>query len=229
MRQEQQGKNPDEYLEPIEAVRLIAQVRGWMAHVDKVVPTYVAYKTAYIRDIYERIIEGVEELYDGTVGPYRLTGRIDLRWRDLGGQLHTTDHKSTGRLTTQHKHVFTLSGQFQAYAHLVRQRHGDLASFEINMMQHTNPKFMRLPLPRSPFFEQQFISRVLDLEHGIERLVQEDRQVGDWPKAMSELTCYHRYGACDFVDKCRFGPKAACAGSFTVDFGQTVAKTRNSQ
>jgi len=44
---------------------------------------------------------------------------------------------------------------------------------------------------------------VRDAEERIAQL--EHRDVHNYPMAMNELTCYHRYGACQFVDKCRWG------------------------
>ena len=217
MKQEQEGRNPEEYLEPLEAVQLVAEVKKTSRFVERVIPVYEAYRRSYDSDIRTRIIREVENIYDGTVGPYRLTGRIDLIWEDLAGRLHATDHKSTGRLTARHRDYYTMSGQFQAYMHLVRQKHGHLASFEINLIQHTNPELLRIKLPRSPILEQQFVSRVIDIERSIEGVKAEGRHIEEWPKAMSELTCFHRYGPCDHMNKCRFGQNAACAGTFTVD------------
>jgi hypothetical protein len=225
MKQEQEGKNPEEYMHPVEAVRLVASVNGTSKYVDKrVLPTYEAYLRQYRDDIFRRRIVGVEKLYDGTLDPsdgspsYRLTGRIDLLYEDLGGRLWAEDLKTTARLTKNHRHYYTMSGQFKGYAHLVRQKNPHLAGFSVSLMQHTNPKFQREPLSRSPVLERQFVDRVVDIERSVERCQAEGRKIDEWPKAMSELVCYHRYGPCDHIDKCRFGEKAKKAGSFKVCF-----------
>ena len=221
IQQEQEGKNPNEFMEPVEAVRLVAEVQGNQKHVPNVVETFSSYAQCYWQDINERRIVAVESLFDGTLDSgaesYRLTGRVDLMFEDLGGRLWAEDHKSTGRLTKRHKEYFAVSGQMLGYEHLCRQKYPELAGFKINLIQHggsTNPKFERLTLPRRPALEAQFVERAIDIERAIARMKAEGRPVDEWPKAMSELTCYHRYGACDYIDQCRFGPNASKAGGW---------------
>jgi hypothetical protein len=238
MKQEQEGKNPNEYMDPVEAVRLVAQVQGNERHIPNVVNTFEMYERRYWQDIHERRIEAVEVLFDGNlldglkqkpleamalVGArdpalFRLTGRVDLMWWDLGDRLWAEDHKTTGRLTKRHKEYFAMSGQLLGYEFLARQKYPGLAGFKINLIQHggsTEPKFERITLPRRPALEAQFVERAIDIELAIQRAKAEGRDVAEWPKAMSELTCYHRYGACDYIDQCRFGPGAKKAGGWS--------------
>ena len=232
MKQEQEGKNPNEFMDPVEAVRLVAQVQGNEKHVANVVETFHNYRKRYWQDLNNRRIVAVEVLYDGTLDPgpmealageksYRLTGRLDLMYEDLGGRLIASDHKTTGRLTKRHKEYFAVSGQMLGYAHIVRQKHPDLASFEINLIQHAgqgDTKFERIFLPRRPALEAQFVARARDIEKSIELMQAEmaagKRKVDEWPKVMSELGCYHRYGACDHIDKCMYGADAKKGGSW---------------
>jgi hypothetical protein len=233
MKQEQEGKNPHEYMDPIESVRLVAQVQGIEKHVPNVVETYQAYKRNYFGDIRQRRIVQVETMYDGTLDPtpeeaaagekpYRLTGRIDLMWEDLGGRLWCEDHKSSVRVTNKHREYFTVSGQMLGYIHIARQKHPDLAGMKINLVQHAGSgktKFERLTISRRPELERQFVARARDIEKAIERMQVETaagkRGTHEWPKAMSELACYHRDGACDHIDKCKFGPTAGTGGSWS--------------
>ena len=220
MKQEQEGKNPNEYLDPVESVRLVARVQGTEEHVPNVVETYEAYRQRYWQDIHERRIFAVETLFDGTIGTYRLTGRVDLMFHDLGGRLWGSDHKSSGRLTKRHKEYFSVSGQLLGYEHICRQKHPDLAGFKINLIQHCGrgePSFDRINLPAREALKKQFVDRAIDIERSIERVKAEGRPVDQWPKAMSELVCYHRYGACDYIDQCRMGPGAKTAGSWSWD------------
>lgn len=234
MKQEQEGKNPEEYMKPVEAVRLVAQVQGNQKHIPNVVETFLAYERCYWQDINERMIFAVEVLFDGTLleglgldglamvrdyepSMFRLTGRVDLMFHDLGGRLWAEDHKSTGRLTKRHTEYFAMSGQLLGYEFLARQKHPDMAGFKINLIQHggqTKPKFSRITLPRRPALEEQFVHRAIDIEKAIQRMKKEYRPPDEWPKAMSELTCYHRYGPCDHIDKCRYGPLAKKAGAW---------------
>jgi tetrahydromethanopterin S-methyltransferase subunit G len=223
MKQEQEGKNPNEYMDPAEAVRLVARVQDTEKHVKNVLATFRAYEQRYWQDINTRRIVAVETLYDGTVGPFRLTGRLDLMYEDLGGRLWAEDHKTSGRLTKKHKEYFAVSGQMLGYEHIVRQQNPALAGFKVNLIQHTghdatnDPKFERVTLPARPALSAQFVERAIDIERSIERTKAEGRAVDEWPKAMSELVCYHRYGACDYIDQCRFGPQAKKAGAWEFD------------
>ena len=237
MKQEQEGKNPNEFMDPVESVRLVAQVQGIETHVANVAETYEAYKRRYWQDLHERRIFAVEVLFDGRLEPSspleqlallamerhdpdwnRLTGRVDLMFQDLGGQLWSEDHKTTGRLQKGHKEYFSISGQMLGYEHICRQRHPELVGFKINLIQHAQrgePKFDRLVLPRRDALAAQFVDRAIDIEQSIARIKAENRPVDQWPKAMSELVCYHRYGPCDHIAKCRMGPNAKKAGGWS--------------
>ena len=235
MKQEQEGKNPNEFMDPIEAVKLVAQVQGIEEHVGNVTETYEAYSQRYWQDLHERRIFAVEVLFDGRLEPtspmelladclsdepewYRLTGRVDLMFYDLGERLWAEDHKSSSRLTKRHKEYFAISGQMLGYETICRQKHPELHGFKINLIQHAGqktPSFDRLSLPPRPALEAQFVDRACDIERAIARCKAEGRPVDQWPKAMSELTCYHRYGPCDYIDQCRMGPGAKTGGSWT--------------
>lgn len=225
MKQEQEGKNPNEFMDPVEAVKLVAHLSGQEKHVENVTQTYRAYEKWHWQDIRTRVIVAVETLFDGTVKAsdapyeiYRLTGRIDLLFRDISGRLWAEDHKTTARWTKKHAEYYSISGQMLGYEHLVRQKHDDLNGFKINLVQHAGylkPKFQRVTLPRRPLLEQQFQDRVVDIERSIARVKAQGRDLDAWPKAMSELTCYHRYGACDHIDKCKLGAQAQKGGSWS--------------
>lgn len=124
-------------------------------------------------------------------------------------------HNSTARLTARHKQFYAVSGQLLGYSHMARVKYGDrFAGLIVNLIQHGTPKFERITLPRSPSLEARFERIVVDIEESIERVEAEGRDPGDWPKAINELTCYHRYGACDFINKCRWGATAGKAGDW---------------
>ena len=225
MKMQQEGHNPNEYMDPEEAVRFVAHVTGVERHVGAVFPSFGEYKRRNFGDIRNMRIVEVETLFDGTIDPspvmkrlgatsYRLTGRIDLMYEDLSGRLWCSDHKTTARLTSRHKLFYGISGQLLGYQHLVRQKHPELAGMKVNLIQHTNFKNERITLPRSPLLERQFQDRAIDIEMQIEQIKAPGRPVDSWPKAMTELACYHRYGACDHLDRCRFGVDAKAAGNW---------------
>ena len=225
MQMQQEGKNPNEYMDPEEAVRLVASVSGIEKHVDSVFPAFGEYKRKHFGDIRNMRIFAVETLFDGTIDPgpmmkklgaksYRLTGRVDLMYEDLGGTLWCMDHKTTGRLTSRHKAFYAISGQLLGYQHLARQKHPELGGMKVNLIQHAGFKSERITLPRSPLLERQFQDRAIDIEMQIEHTKGQNRPVDAWPKAMTELACYHRYGACDHLDQCRFGQGALPGGNW---------------
>lgn len=125
-------------------------------------------------------------------------------------------HNTTGRLTTKHAEYYTVSGQLIGYRHLAQERWGErFAGMHLNLVQHGgNMKFERLDLPRSPNLEARFEQIVVDIEESIERMKSTGRTYDDWPKSTNELTCYHRYGPCNFMAQCRMGAGAKKAGNW---------------
>ena len=130
-------------------------------------------------------------------------------------------HNTTGRLTSRHKVFYGMSGQMHAYLHMARETYTNVAGLKLNMIQHKNfsngadPKFERFDLMRSSFLESKFEQSIVDIEERIERMLETGRAYDDGPKAMSELTCFHRYGTCEFLDQCRHGAGAKKGGNWT--------------
>lgn len=213
--------SPDAWCPPEVAVPLIAELEGGKEHVNHVMDTYNAYCNVFPYD-YEKAsmqIIAVEDLVSTHIGGYLLTGRLDLAYRDLSGRVFVVDHKTTGRITKNHKTFYGMSGQLLAYKRMAQETYGNVAGVKVNLLQlatdKANAKFERVDLPVSPFLEASFEQVVIDIEHSIERQHEENREYTEWPKAATELTCFTRYGACDFIDRCRFGPQAMKGGNWT--------------
>jgi len=216
---EQQGGSVSEFEDPKDAVVFMAtHALKVPEYIDLICSVFDAYQAHYAHDHHRMKIVGVERLFETTVrGKYLFTGRLDLIWRDDQDQVWACDHKTTSRLTASHKQYYAASGQLIGYQYLARQEYPDLAGMKLNLIQVSErPKFERITLPRAPNFEKQFEQTVVDAEEAITRANDSGRGIHAWPKAMNELTCFHRYGACKFMETCRWGAQSGVAGNWSL-------------
>jgi hypothetical protein len=93
------------------------------------------------------------------------------------------------------------------YRLLAQQRYGnDLAGMRINMIQHTgNIKFQRFDLSPAPHMLREFPKTVDFAEKLIQKWTEHSKDPRDWPMVTSELVCWHRYGRCPHLEKCKWG------------------------
>lgn len=220
IRAKQQGENPSDWAAPMDAVAVVAKMEKVEDLIPIVEDTYDAYQRHFINDeVYWKVLE-IEQLNEiWLAGKYRLTGRMDLIIETDGGQVFCIDHKTTGRATRSHANYYAVSGQLMGYSQMVREKYQErFAGMIVNLLQladSSSPKFERIHLARSPAMEARFEQSVVDIEENIERLKASGRTFDNWPKALSELTCYSRYGACEFIEKCRFGVQRNQSGDWT--------------
>jgi len=209
MKARQQGTDEDEWMRPLTAMREKAYREGyaWEAELDRTISCLKAYLDKWEGEKIE-ILE-VERLAYTMIGDNAFTGRFDLVYRDRQGKVWVCDHKTTGRIQPSQKKFYGISGQLAGYAYLGRQIYGDaFAGMMLNMVQHTAPcKFLRIPLPPAPNLITRFPQIVTDAENRIKSLRESGRSPDNWPMAANELTCYSRYGACPYLEKCRWGDK----------------------
>jgi hypothetical protein len=207
MREYQTGGDVNLYYDPEEAMRIVADAKGeaYQREVDDMVKCVLAYQDHWHNEDFK--VLRVEELYEGYFHGYRLTGRLDLVIEDKQGRVFVIDHKSTGFLSAKQRTFYSISGQMHAYRWLAFMQYGDrLAGMRVNMIQHQNAfKFQRFDLDPAPHMFAEFPRIIKEAEEAIARFQAEGRAPADWPMAISELTCFHRYGACEFMDKCKWG------------------------
>lgn len=220
MRARQRGEDENAWCEPMEAVELIAKLEKLSEDslIRDVSRTYDAYVDRYWSDEQEFKIIDIEALNETMIGGrYLLTGRFDLVMEDTVGRTWVIDHKTTGFMKAAQKEFYAVSGQLLGYSHMGRERYGDkYGGLKLNIVQvGDKPAFDRTNLARSPYMESRFVQTVIDIEESIERMEASGRTFDDWPKAVNELTCYHRYGACTFIDWCRHGFGAKKGGNWT--------------
>jgi hypothetical protein len=207
MREYQQGRDPASYYDPEEAMRIVADAKGeaYQREVDEMVKCVAAYQDHWHSEDFK--VLRVEELYEGTFEGYPLTGRLDLVIEDKAGRVFVMDHKSTGFLSAKQRTFYSISGQMHAYRWLASMQYGErLGGMRVNMIQHTNGyKFQRFDLDPAPHMFTQFPRIIREAEEQIAAYKAEGRAPQMWPMAVSELTCFHRYGACEHMDKCKWG------------------------
>jgi len=204
----EQGEDPDEWLPPKQAVEMLSIKEGgvWEEHIDTVNNCYDEYTAYWVHDSFR--VLAVEQLAYVKIGEYALTGRFDLVMEDSRGGVWVVDHKTTSRLHANQRKFYAISGQLKGYAYMARQHYG--ARFKgvlLNQIQHKTPcKFARIELPPAPNLMKKFPQIITDAEERISYL-QKSRKPDNYPLAANELTCFTRYGACKFLDRCQWGYK----------------------
>ena len=208
VREMQEGRDPKRYYDPSEAISILADAKPeWAPYADLAKEVVTAHQLRWQHERF-RVI-GVEELLDGVVEGHRFTGRMDLIVEDSAGKVWVIDHKTTGRLQSKQREFYSVSGQILGYQTLGRMRYGErFGGMRLNMIQHGGSfQFERWDVRPAPHLLARWPSAVADAERRIAALDAEKRPVNQWPVAPSELVCYHRYGACDFIEACRWGEK----------------------
>ena len=206
MRETQQGREPDLYYNPTEAIDIMVEAKPHWHEFGELAKTVVeAYKERWKN---ERLnVIAVEEMLEANIGGYRFTGRMDLVYEDSQGRVWIMDHKTTGHLSNKQKKFYSVSGQILGYRWLGHITYGDrFAGLRLNMIQHGGDfKFQRLDVEAAPRMYSRWPQTVVDAEEGIQRLMDSGRAPDEWPMASSELVCYHRYGPCQYVEQCKWG------------------------
>jgi hypothetical protein len=206
LKNKQNGTDPDEWLEPKKAVEVMALKEGeeWEEHVTTVQECYDAYVAYWIRDAF-KVLE-VEELAYAKIGDTILTGRFDLVFEDSRGGVWICDHKTTTRLHANQQKFYSMSGQLIGYAYIGKKIFGErFKGIILNQVQHKAPcKFKRIELPPAPNIMKRFPSIVTHAE-GLISSYKEQYKPNEYPMAANELTCFTRYGACPFLERCKWG------------------------
>lgn len=208
MQAEQNGQDPGMYYGPKAAIEKLASIEGdgWRKHTEICKQVIDAYRMEYaherIRPLY------IETVFEAKFKGHRLTGRLDLVYEDTRGKIWVMDHKTTGHLHARQRTYYSVSGQLLAYKWMGQAAFGDrFGGLLLNQIQHGGKafKFVRPHLDPAPHLFAALPQTIDDAEAGIAQLEQSDRQYFEWPKATNELTCFSRYGACGYLEKCRWG------------------------
>ena len=202
-----EGQDPDEWEEPRIALKRQAEEEEgrWDPFLEQIETCFDAYLSHYKTDNF-KVLE-VERLAWGQIDEHTFTGRFDLVMEDVAGRVWVVDHKTTARLLKRQIQYYGVSGQLIGYSYLAKQIYGDrFHGMLLNQIQHTGKfNFQRLSLPPAPYLLERFPQTVRDAEERIAQLKKSGRSPLEWPMAMNEMTCYGRYGACDFLENCKWG------------------------
>jgi hypothetical protein len=231
LRETQHGRDSNIYHEPSTAIALLAEKNGWhqqdVEHVQDLVIDYIAHwsgreqwRVLYVEEVFEArypFVKGpirrkVRDERGVWTGEWReeedalLTARVDLAI-EMAGKVYFVDHKTTGRIDVKHPKFYTMSGQLINYRWLGTMAFGEkFGGVLLNMVQtQGGRKFQRPPLEPAPALFNKFPQTIEDAERRIAQLEDEDRAVSAWPAATNELTCFHRYGACSHLERCKWG------------------------
>ncbi len=154
------------------------------------------------------------------------TSRCDLVFADAAGRVTIPDTKTSGTVTSAAAKYYGRHGQFFGMELVGRAVYGDrFDGARLNMVQTDGEKFARPTLPPRPWAIGQFRDRLIRAEHVIAALEIRTREYWEerdaivppsadltshtWPAADHELTCYSRYGLCEFANMCDWGPASA--------------------
>jgi hypothetical protein len=207
LKETQQGRDPQVFYGPMEAIRLYGRLAGGLSAqwAEMACGVLEAYLKEYRNETWE--IVDAEVLADGQIGGFRFTGRFDLVYRDRQGRIWVVDHKTTTRFKSNQRRFYSISGQMLGYRLLAQQKYGkDFAGIRLNMIQHTGSiEFQRFSLTPAPNRLSQFPRTVAFAENLISKWTEHSKDPKDWPMVNSELVCFHRYGACDHLEKCTWG------------------------
>ena len=202
---EQQGEDKDQWFPPQDAIKIQAIKEGpvWEKEVDYCIDTVKDYISHYGLEKFK--VVAVEESMFINIGKSKITGRADLILQANNGKVYIVDHKTTSRISSAQQKYYSVSGQLLGYEYMGKAIFKDMwGGMILNLVQHKpKRKFIRIDLPPSPNMLARFPDMVREAQDRIDRY--SSLPVDKWPMAMNELVCYHRYGACEFIDKCKWG------------------------
>jgi hypothetical protein len=218
---EDKGEDKNAILNPYEAVRLKCRNEPEYSECKDLVEDAIeGYQRHWLEENKRWRILEVEKLAyaiiddperkntDGTPIQYLLTGRFDMVIENIAnGDIYVVDHKTTSRLSKSHIQYYSMSGQLIGYEYMARKVFGDrMKGIMINFVQlGKKNKYERVVIDPRPNLTAQFEQTVVDAERMITDLEKTGRDPMHYPKAMNELTCYTRYGACPFMDQFKYG------------------------
>lgn len=219
-RAREQGADPNQYHEPLEAIRLDAELRkeqlGSEHHKlieaarDMVIPAVQAYMERHSMEKMKTII--VEEIMEFSIGPYEYTHRLDWVYEQKG-YYYIADHKTSNANSLEGAaDRYQTDLQFLMDQYVGKQKWGDkFGGVVVNVLglRDAPYKTFRQKITPAPALVARFPRIVADLERQIAQYTAEGRDIFDWPPAVRETVCVTSYGPCEMREKCKWGSAVA--------------------
>jgi len=206
LREKQNGRDPEVYFTPDDAVRELGARKNATREAEeqaiKVVGAYIA--RFYNEENRIRVLH-VEEVFEANFEGHYYTARVDLVW-EQNDKVYLIDHKSTQRIEARTVRAYSTSGQLLGYRWLGTAYGDRFGGVILNLLQAGDPlKFERPMMEPAPNLIAKFPKTIDYAEKSIALLDGMDLQPNEWPANPSEHTCFTRYGACPARELCRWG------------------------
>lgn len=224
LRERQQGRDPEAWMEPIQAVK-VAQARGIIAPLDreqqaKIEPIYLSgHNPNQVKGPEPILVEEVMTVELGDLDcpghpehgmPITYAPRVDLVLQD-GKWIDVDDHKTAARPSRTTIEAYSNHFQFIMLAVLGRLYYGDaFRTVKLHLIE-TDGSFRHewIDLGITEFQQRAMIQNFYDVAHYKAKLELEvlkgQRDPLMLPRATNEEVCQGRYSKCRMFDICRRG------------------------
>lgn len=182
------------------------QIPEWYPYLSVSHETVVQYIFNYCRkneDSKMKVLD-VEKLIKTKIGEQTITGRVDLIAEDLDGKVWFVDHKTTNKIEEQ-KQYYSASGQMIGYQYIGKEMYGDkFGGMLLNLIKLADDQedaiFVRYRIEAS---QSMLEGWKVSVKHSLSLMDSlKGKDISEYPMAMHELICQHRYGPCRFIEKC---------------------------
>lgn len=180
----------------------------WMPYLDactQTVQEYIFHYTSTGEHDKMNVLH-VEKLVKTSIDGHTITGRVDMIVEDLRERkVWFVDHKTTNKLEDQLEY-YSISGQMLGYQYMGGKMYGDrFGGMIVNIIKVSDgdgdAKMHRAKVLSAPNMLQSFPQTV---KHSISLMKRfESQPIENYPMTMHELVCFHRYGACRHLNKCK--------------------------
>ena len=207
LKAEQEGTEHNLY-EPTEAMKQQAfgENNTWLEWLEKSIEAYNFYVNSQTTKEFEEGMKvvAVEEVYYLKIDKHTLTFRADLVI-EKEGKIFFVDHKTCAYLASTTTDGYQASGQFLSYISYGRQMWDNFGGMFLNYIATGGTRSQKMGTK---------IEQVQESDHHLENFARsayfyfemisllDGKDLKAYPRVQSEFSCVHKYGRCDFYDRC---------------------------